>query len=93
MNEKSYWHTYIVRCKDDTLYTGISNDLEERIKKHNLGKGAAYTRGRRPVELICSERFATHKEAAQRECAIKKLTRQQKENLIAFHKTHGKHNS
>lgn len=76
------WWTYIVECADGTYYTGLTYDLDNRLETHNTGKGAAYTRGRRPVKLIYSEKFSTHKAAAQRECAIKKLTRQQKEVLL-----------
>ncbi len=84
MSEKTdgYWLTYIVECSDGTYYTGISNDIKNRIEKHNTGKGASYTSGRRPVELLYFEKFLTHREAAQRECAIKKLNRQQKKELI-----------
>ena len=77
------WFTYIILSKDNTYYTGITNDLEKRLKAHNSGKGAAYTRGRRPVELIHFEEFPSHSEAAQRECAIKKLSRTEKEKLIS----------
>lgn len=74
--------TYLVRCSDDTLYTGYTNDLEERIKRHNMGKAAKYTRARRPVELVYYETFPTKREAMVREATIKKLTRQQKIRLI-----------
>ncbi|OOZ40998.1 endonuclease [Solemya pervernicosa gill symbiont] len=77
------WHTYIVRCSDDTLYTGIAKDLEQRIDQHNAGKlGARYTRARRPVTLIYSEPSASRSEAQKREYAIKQLTRAQKLTLI-----------
>ena len=75
-------YTYILKCSDNTLYTGWSNDLEKRIKAHNEGKGAKYTKTRRPVELVYYETFDTKEEAMSREYAIKKLTRKQKENLI-----------
>lgn len=77
-----YWFTYILQCVDHTYYTGLTYDLDHRIKVHNAGKGAAYTRGRKPVKLVYSEEFTNYKEAAQREFAIKKLTRQQKEKLF-----------
>ena len=60
-------YTYILRCSDDTLYTGWTNDLSKRLKTHNAGKGARYTRGRLPVKLIYYETFATKKEAMQRD--------------------------
>lgn len=75
-------YTYIVKCADATYYTGWSNDLEKRIKAHNEGKGAKYTKTRRPVELVYYEQFETKEEAMSREYAIKKLTRKQKEMLI-----------
>lgn len=75
-------YTYIVQCSDATLYTGYTNDLEARMIKHNEGKGAKYTKTRRPVQLRYHEVFETKSEALKRECAIKKLTRQQKIQLI-----------
>ena len=76
-------YTYIVRCKDGTLYTGWTNNLEKRIKDHNAGKGAKYTKSRRPVVLAYYEEFQTKEEAMKRECAIKKLGRNQKEELMS----------
>jgi putative endonuclease len=81
-NIHSQWFVYIVQCNDDTFYTGLTYNIDSRIKTHNSGKGAIYTHGRGPVKLIHSEKFSTHREAAQRECTIKKLTRQQKEEMI-----------
>ena len=75
--------TYILKCADGTLYTGWTNDIEKRLAAHNAGKGAKYTRPRRPVELVYCEQHETKEEAMSRECAIKKLTRAQKESLIA----------
>ena len=75
-------YTYILRCSDDTLYTGWTNDLPKRLKTHNAGKGARYTRGRLPVKLIYYETFATKKEAMQREAQIKKLSRKQKLSFV-----------
>ena len=75
-------YTYILRCSDDTLYTGWTNDLPKRLKTHNAGKGARYTRGRLPVKLIYYETFATKKKAMQREAQIKKLSRKQKLSFI-----------
>ena len=75
-------YTYMVLCKDETIYTGWTNDLEKRMKAHNDGKGARYTKSRRPVELVYYEEFATKEDAMKREYAIKQLTRAQKLNLI-----------
>ena len=75
-------YTYVLRCADDTLYCGWTNDLTARLAAHNSGKGAKYTRGRGPVTLVYSEMFDTQSEAMQREAAIKKLTRPQKQALI-----------
>lgn len=69
---------YMVRCKDGTLYTGWSVDVEARVRTHNAGRGARYTKTRRPVKLIYSEEVATRGEALRRERAIKRLRRPQK---------------
>lgn len=82
-------YTYIVRCADDTLYTGWTNDLNNRLKAHNEGRGARYTRPRRPVELVYYEAFPSKAEAMSREYAIKKLTRRQKESLCNEGPAHG----
>ena len=74
-------YTYILKCNDGTLYTGWTNNLEKRIKDHNEGKGAKYTKARRPVELVYYEEFELKEEAMKREYAIKQLTRKQKEEL------------
>lgn len=74
-------YTYILRCADGTLYCGWTNRLEERVKAHNEGKGAKYTRGRGPVELVYYEVFETKEEALKREWEIKKMDRQQKLKL------------
>lgn len=76
-------YTYLLRCADNSLYCGWTNHLEERIAAHNAGKGAKYTKSRRPVELCYYESFGTKEEAMKREAAIKKLTRPQKEKLAA----------
>lgn len=75
-------YVYILRCADDTLYTGWTTDLKNRIDTHNTGKGAKYTRGRTPVELIYFEEFEDKGEALKREAAIKKLPRHKKLILI-----------
>lgn len=71
-----------MRCSDNTLYTGITNDLERRIAVHNKGKGGAYTAARCPVELVYSEYVGPKGDALRRELAIKSLTRIQKLKLI-----------
>jgi putative endonuclease len=72
------WFVYVVRCRDGTLYTGISRDVDARVAKHNLGKGARYTRGRAPVALVHTERKSSQGAALRREAAIKALDRDQK---------------
>jgi predicted GIY-YIG superfamily endonuclease len=72
------WFVYVVRCRDGTLYTGISRDVDARLAKHNQGKGARYTRGRGPVALLHSERKSSQAAALRREAAIKALPRTQK---------------
>ncbi len=75
-------YTYILQCRDGSFYTGWTNDLEKRVRDHNTGKGAKYTKARRPVELIYFETFHTKEEAMQREYAIKQLSRSEKIKLI-----------
>lgn len=75
-------YTYILKCKDNTYYTGWTNNLEKRIKDHNDGKGAKYTKPRRPVVLAYYEIFETKEEAMRREYAIKHMSRAKKEELI-----------
>ncbi len=76
-------YTYIVKCKDGSLYTGWTNHLEKRIQAHNEGSGAKYTKSRRPVKLVYFEEYETKEEAMKREYAIKQLSRKRKEQLIA----------
>lgn len=76
------YFVYIVKCEDKTYYTGYTNNIEKRLKAHNDGKGAKYTRVRLPVQLVYKECYETKSEALKREYAIKKLTRSQKEKLI-----------
>lgn len=73
---------YIVRCSDNSLYTGYTNNIEARINKHNAGKGAKYTKIRRPVVLVYQEMYETKSEALRREYEIKTFTRQRKLKLI-----------
>ena len=75
-------YTYILECNDGTYYTGWTNNLEKRLKDHNDGKGAKYTKARLPVSLIYHEQFQTKEEAMRREYAIKSMTRNEKSKLI-----------
>lgn len=75
-------YTYIVECRDKSLYTGWTTDLEKRIAAHNAGTGAKYTKSRRPVKLVYSEEFETKAEAMKREYAIKRMPRLEKLKLI-----------
>ena len=76
------YYVYLLRCADGTLYTGFTNDLARRLTAHNAGRGAKYTRGRRPVELVYWESFSNKSSALRREYAIKQLPRRQKLTLI-----------
>lgn len=78
-----YNYTYILKCRDGSLYTGWTNDLNKRVKDHNTGKGAKYTKARGPVELIYYEAFQTKEEAMRREYAIKQLTAAAKRRLVS----------
>lgn len=75
-------YVYILRCNDDSLYTGWTNNLEKRIKAHSNGKGAKYTKARLPVELVYFEEYENKVEAMRREYAIKQLKRKEKLMLI-----------
>ena len=75
-------YAYILKCKDNTYYTGYTNNLEKRLKAHNEGKGAKYTKARRPVEIVYYEEFEDKHSAMHREWEIKQLSRQEKEGLI-----------
>ena len=77
------WELYILLCGDGTLYTGIARDARKRLEMHQRGKGARYTRGRGPLRLVYREKCDSHTQALRREMAVKKLTRAQKEALIA----------
>ena len=76
------YYVYLLRCADGTLYTGFTNDLARRLAAHNTGRGAKYTRGRRPVELVYWENFSNKSSALKREYAIKRLSRAEKLSLI-----------
>jgi putative endonuclease len=74
---------YLVKCRDGSLYAGWTTDIDKRLAAHNAGKGGAYTRSRRPVELAYREEFETRREARQREADFKKMNRKEKLALIA----------
>lgn len=78
------WYIYVLRCADDSLYTGVTTDVSRRVTEHNLcnRKGAKYTRARRPVSLAYSETFSDRSEASKREYEIKQLSKKSKEALI-----------
>ena len=77
------WYVYMLRCNDDSLYTGIATDVARRLDEHNLtSRGAKYTRARRPVELVYVEQVESRSAAGKREYAIRQLSRQQKQVLI-----------
>ena len=80
MAERNF--TYIVKCSDGSLYTGWTTDIEKRLEAHNSGKGAKYTKSRRPVTLVYYEEFSTKEEAMKREYAIKQMKREEKKALI-----------
>ena len=75
-------YVYVVECSDGTLYTGYTTDVERRVKEHNAGEGAKYTRGRTPVEVVHVEEYATRSEAMSREAEIKNMSRKEKERLV-----------
>lgn len=77
------WHVYLVRCRDGSLYAGITNDVVRRLNEHNSGSGAKYTRSRRPVELVWSEAKRNGSYARKREVEIKRMSRAEKESLVS----------
>ena len=78
----SEWHVYMLRCVDDTLYTGVATDLAARVATHNAGQGAKYTRGRRPVVLVYQETAVDRAAAQRREAEIKRLRVEVKRQLV-----------
>lgn len=82
MTLEKQWILYILECRDGTLYTGITDNLERRLAAHHAGKGAKYTRGRGPFRLCYTEVCRDHSEALRREIQIKKMTREEKLDLI-----------
>lgn len=76
------WHVYFLRCRDGSLYAGATSDLDRRLSAHQRGRGAAYTRSRRPVELVYAEELRDRSAALRREAALKRLTRAAKLALV-----------
>lgn len=76
------WFVYVARCADDTLYCGIARDVAERIAAHDAGKGARYTRGRGPLQAIAVRKCKSHSDALRLEYAVKRLSREAKEQLV-----------
>lgn len=79
---ESKWYLYLLRCRDGSLYCGITTDVQKRLEQHRSGKGAKYTRGRAPLELVYTEECANHSTALKRELAVKALPREEKLKLI-----------
>lgn len=78
------WFVYLLRCGDGSLYCGITDDVQRRLEAHRMGKGAKYTRGRRPLELVYTEECGTYSKALKREYAIKQLPRLEKLQLAGL---------
>ena len=76
------WFLYIIQCRDKSLYTGITTDISRRLKQHNAGKGAIYTRNKAPVKLVYQQAMINQSEARKRECFIKSLPRTEKVSLV-----------
>lgn len=76
------WYVYMLRCRDNSLYTGYTDDVKRRESVHNTGKGAKYTKSRLPVKLVYWEVFEEKSQALKREYAIKRLSKQEKEDMI-----------
>lgn len=81
------WYVYMLRCRDNSLYTGYTDDVKRREAVHNSGKGAKYTKSRLPVKLVYFEQYEDRSQAMKREFAIKQLTKVQKEQLVCGKET------
>lgn len=77
-----YWYVYIAECNDGSYYTGITTDVSRRLEEHNTGRGAKYTRARRPINILECKQFNNRSEASKEESRIKKLSRFEKSSLI-----------
>ena len=82
VEKQSKWKVYVLKCRDGSLYTGITNDLPARLRRHNAGAGAKYTRSRRPVKLVWHETKRSESAARKREWQIKGLKKVEKERLV-----------
>ena len=82
MNKDKKYYFYLASCSDNTLYSGSCNDLKKREQRHNKGEGAKYTKHRRPVKFVYSEKFKSLSKALKREAEVKKWKREKKESLI-----------
>ena len=83
MADRDIWYTYMVRCRDRSLYTGIAKDIDKRVAEHNTARnGARYTRTRRPVRLVFLERFSSRSAAAKREHQLKRMSTADKQKLV-----------
>lgn len=80
------YFVYVIECKDKTLYTGITTDIERRFKEHSLGKGGAYTRAKKVVMILYTEQFTNRSEASKREAEIKSWRREKKLNFVQLKK-------
>ena len=81
-NPEKPWLLYILKCSDNSFYTGITNDITRRLKMHSNGKASRYTRTRRPIELLYQESCKSRTQAMVRECAVKAFSRKEKEKLV-----------
>jgi len=88
--DASPWSLYILRCGDGSFYTGVTTDIERRFREHDKGRASRYTRTHRPVFLVYREECGTRSQALSRECAVKSLGRQAKEDLVAGGKAGGR---
>ncbi|MDD6788885.1 MAG: GIY-YIG nuclease family protein [Lachnospira sp.] len=89
--EDEMYYVYLLRCADGTLYCGSTNNLQRRVKMHNSGRGAKYTKARRPVQLVYWEAAGAKSDALRREAAVKRLTRQRKLELVRAFSEDGGH--
>ncbi|MEM9776618.1 MAG: GIY-YIG nuclease family protein [Chloroflexota bacterium] len=76
------WHIYLIRCADNSLYTGITTDVERRFRTHSAGKGAKYVKARRPLKLVFQQEIGDRSLASKVEYAVKQLTKRQKERIV-----------
>jgi len=80
--DSKVWFLYLIRCKGDFLYTGITTNIERRFLAHQAGKGAKYLRGKMPLVLVYQQEVGSHSDALKEECRIKKLTKMEKERMV-----------